>query len=259
MLVMGKNWVYVLRCHPCHPHGPCGDRDIVDKLLNNGRWYIGETGRLNMRMLEHLNGKTKCICDTPPGFRLCVYDVNVNACVHDLMFDIGRPKWEPKYYPEGYNTDWWKPPYSKYNRSMSPKFSWGLLKYRLNKPYVKKERRCHTDLEQEITMQFMEIGKNDELQPRGAGWCRESTTIPTTKKTDLLRPQCHCGYPCEVKCNLDRREIYHCCPVKSTKWLGKHEIEHQLWVKNTLVGCSFKENIDIHEPNISRSCMIDSD
>ena len=255
---MGKNWVYVLRCHPGHP-GPRGDRDIVKQLLNNGRWYIGETGRLNMRMLEHLNGKTKCICETPPGFRLCVYDVGVNECVYDLLFDLARPKWEPEYYPEGYNTEWWKPPYSEYNRSMYPRFSWDLLKYRLNQPYEKKDSCHHTYLEGVITMQFMEIGKGDKLRPRGAGWCRESTNPPKKEARDIPRPQCRCGYPCEVKCNPDRREIYHCCVIKSSKWLGNYDIEHEYWVKNTLVGCNFRENIDIQEPNISRSCVVDND
>jgi len=217
-----------------------------------------------MRMLEHLNGRTKSICDTPPGLRLCVYDVLVNETISDLLYDLERPKIQPDYYPEGYDTQWWRPPYSSYNRSRYPRFNWGLLKYRLECTYDRKQGNFHLLLEEEITRQFMVIGENDNIRPRGAGWCKESKNGPTGSSVDpnhrsYTRPLCHCGYPCEMKCNPNLREIYYCCVVKSSKWLSNYDIEHELWVKNTLVGCSFRENIAMEEPVIPNSCEIESD
>lgn len=264
----GKHWVYVLRCYSddsvsLNP----SEQGTVSQILENGRWYIGETGRLNTRLSEHMDGKTISIRNTPPGLRLCVYDVHINQTVRDLMYDLERPNIEgPDYYPEGYNTTWWNPPNSKYNSSVFPRFKWGLLKHRLeNGTYDRKEGNYHLLLETEITEQFMNIGKADKMRPLGAGWCKESRNVVTREmdysdgSVPYNRPLCDCGYPCEVKCNPDLRKIYYCCVVKVTKWLCKYDSVEDRLLENKLTGCNFRENMEIKKPVLTTPCDIDSD
>ena len=252
---MGRNWVYVVRCW----NSESENFDNFKTLMSNGRWYVGETERLKTRISEHLNGTTKCITDTPPGTILCVYDVTVNNTFSEMMFDLNRPSWEPEYHPCGYNETWFKPPYTRYNSSSTIKFNWGLFNWRCKNDRSKEETgNTNTDLETEITHHFFKIGKDDQLQTKGAGLCRKNDLSPV-KLAKIFkgltdRPYCHCGMPCEIDVDEKYKKICYKCPIKKSKWLNKYDIEH--WLQNSLPGCLFQLDVTPATPESKAICII---
>jgi len=173
------HWVYIVECD--------------DAYL-----YVGETKRLFRRFNEHVKGSGSVNTgEHTPRYLVGLYKVGDNWSFMKLQENIKNGEYDP-YLLEDWGED------EGGNLQVENHFTEMLF-------YLREKTKNDND----SSFDF-----NDGLwqKVRGGKYTKWLGVNPVSEMNveDIMdRPQCHCGYPCEVKISKDKKTIYFVCALKN--------------------------------------------
>lgn len=182
------HWVYILRC----------EDDVI---------YVGETKNLFTRFSRHRSG---CGSRSTSQYEMtdieCIYRLEdlMNFFEYDKRLDyyLKEDKYKRQYTFKDNALEWYSFD-NKYNFSQS---------HNLQSENFIVERLMLDTNEIDFTSKFTISG-----EIRGGKYTRDDCQYTHVNPKELLEkyPLCHCGFPCDVRLNSDKDEVYFRCAKKN--------------------------------------------